>query len=151
MSSRESLTLQQPHDSDEPYTTSFRLKNEARQHLRTRPRCVIMFLIAIAILSVILFSQQHLLPANYLQRYEDPLDLETSFDSDLDESLPVPTNMVTPTSPSIHTVVVEPPVDPVVFALIIYSESSAKEGAILLKVYFPGSTIALFSADDKAH
>lgn len=40
-----------------------------------------------------------------------------------------------PTATSVmQTEVVERPVEPVVFALIMYSESSAKEGAILLKV-----------------
>jgi hypothetical protein len=34
----------------------------------------------------------------------------------------------------VQTILVEPPVEPVVFALIMYSVSSAKEGAILLKV-----------------
>jgi hypothetical protein len=100
-----------------------------------------MFLFAIALVSVIAFSQQHPLPADYVQHYEAPLDPQTLFGPD--------TNTVTPASPPIHNVVVEPPVEPVVFALIMYSEPSAKEGAVLLKVYFPGSTVAPF-LDDKA-
>ena len=150
MSSRQPITQQQPHD--EVNTTLLRLKHEARQHLRTRPRRVIMLLFAAAFVSIIvvLFSWQHSLPIDYVQvqRYKCPLDSQSLFTSDLCESLPLPTHAVTTVSPSIHTVVVEPPVEPVVFALIVHSESSAKEGAVLLKVYFPGSTMAPFS-DDK--
>ncbi|KAI0253916.1 hypothetical protein BJV78DRAFT_1274386 [Lactifluus subvellereus] len=36
-------------------------------------------------------------------------------------------------APVVQTILVEPPVEPVVFALVMYSVSSAKEGAILLK------------------
>ena len=137
MSSRRSLAQQQPHDLDEVYTTSSRLKYEARQHLRTRPRRVMVLLFAAAFVSVILFPWQHSLPVDYVQvqHYECPLDSQTLSTCDLCESLPLPTHAVTTVSPSIHTVI-EPPVEPVVFSLIMHSEPSAKEGAVLLKVYF---------------
>jgi hypothetical protein len=144
MSSRQPLTQRQPRELDKAYTTSFRLKYEARQHLRARPRRVMIFLFVAAFLSVILFSQQHPFSADYVRHDEGPLDSQTLFASDLYESLPLPPNTVVTASPSMHTVVVEPHVEPVVFALVMYSESSAKEGAILLKVYFPGSTYGPF-------
>jgi hypothetical protein len=129
MSSRHSLSQQQqPCHLDDPYMTPFLFKYGARQPFRTRPRRVIFFLFAIAFVSIILFSQHHVL-VEHAQPHHASLDPQTL----LHDSLPPSTITVT-APPAIQTAFVEPPVEPVVFALVMYSESSAKEGAILLKV-----------------
>jgi len=49
------------------------------------------------------------------------------------DSPPLTVTITRTAPPTTKTLIVEPPVQPVVFALIMYSESSAKEGAVLLK------------------
>jgi len=91
-----------------------------------------MFLLfAVAIVCVILFSRQH----NHAEYAPDraPLGPPSFFAPKLPENLPPGTITMT-APPAIQTLIVEPSVEPVVFALVMYSEPSAKEGAILLKV-----------------
>ena len=100
---------------------------------RTRLRRVTVWLLISAFASVIFFSQYRL-SKPYAQACQ-------SFDHQI-SCLPGPqvdTPPLTVTAtwsapPTTETVIVESLVQPVVFALIMYSESSAKEGAILLKV-----------------
>lgn len=98
---------------------------DGRNPLRTRPRRFMALIFAAGFAIVILLSQHPLL-AEYTQSYRSSLDAHAS-DS--------PTDMITAPS-SVHTVTVEVErqLEPVVFALLMFSENSAKEGAILLKV-----------------
>jgi hypothetical protein len=102
---------------------------------RTRRR-VIIWLFAATFALIILYSYwQHPLSGQKYFESCQSLDLqipcvpETLIDS------PPHTVTITQTAPpTAKTMIVEPPVEPVVFALIVYSESSAMEGAVLLKV-----------------
>ncbi|KAH9007513.1 hypothetical protein EDB83DRAFT_2236405 [Lactarius deliciosus] len=97
-----------------------------------RTRRVAFLLLAGALASIILFSQQ--LPGEKHPQACQPSDPQTTCVPELRIDSPPVTVTVTRTAPpTTKTVIVEPPVQPVVFALVMFSESSAKEGAILLK------------------
>jgi len=107
-SSPRSLTPLQPlqFDSlDDVQKTPFSLLYDGRLPFRVRPRQMIL-LFAAAITTLVLFSQRSLF-------------LESSLDNRPPVSSPFAAVQTT---------------EPVVFALIMYSENSAREGAILLKV-----------------
>jgi hypothetical protein len=102
---------------------------------RTRRR-VIFWLFGATFALIILYThwQQPLGEERYFESCQSldpqiPCVPEIPFDS------PPHTVTITQTAPpTTKTMVVESPVEPVVFALIMYSESSAMEGAVLLKV-----------------
>ena len=99
---------------------------------RTRRR-VTFLLLAAAFASIVFYSQKPL-GEKYPQACQS-LDPQITCVPELQVNSPPLTVTITRTAPSTtETVVVEPPVQPVVFALVMYSESSAKEGAVLLKV-----------------
>ena len=103
-----SLTPLQPlqlDSLDDVQKTPFSLLYDGRLPFRVRPRQMIL-LFAVAIATLVLFSQLCLFS-------ESPLDYRPPVSS------PFAAVQVT---------------EPVVFALIMYSENSAREGAILLKV-----------------
>ncbi len=107
-SSPRSLTPLQPLQSDSldnVQKTPFSLLYDGRLPFRVRPRQMIL-LFAAAITTLVLFSQRSLF-------------LESSLDNRPPVSSPFAAVQTT---------------EPVVFALIMYSENSAREGAILLKV-----------------
>jgi hypothetical protein len=107
-SSPRSLTPLQPSqfDSlDDVQNTPFSFLYDGRLPFRVRPRQMIL-LFAVAITTLILFSQRSLF-------------LESSLDYRPPVSSPFAAVQAT---------------EPVVFALIMYSEDSAREGAVLLKV-----------------
>ena len=105
------LRPREPPDSpDDVQVTSFLYDD--RRSFRARSRHLIILLFGAAVAALVFFSQHSLLSESLL----DPRPLIS------------PQNTVA-TAPS--TVV-----EPVVFALIMYSENSAKEGAILIKVAF---------------
>jgi hypothetical protein len=85
-------------------------------------------LLAVVFVAIILLSQKHLHAPPY-----QALHPQTQVAPASHKGLPPSTITVT-APPVVQTILVEPPVEPVVFALIMYSVSSAKEGAILLKV-----------------
>ena len=104
------------HSSDDVQETSFALPYDGRRSsFRTRPRrlLVLLFVAALAVIAV------------FLERYL----LSEPSESPLYPSLPDTLQNVVPPS-AIQ------PVEPVVITLIMYSEDSAREGAILLKVTF---------------
>jgi hypothetical protein len=90
---------------------------DSRLPVRTRPRRFTFLLLAAALATIILFSRHSL------------------FTSPMGTSL----GLHSPSSP--QNIAMEP----VVFALIMFSESSATEGAILLKV---SSTFVFFGTED---
>ncbi|KAH9023197.1 hypothetical protein EDB84DRAFT_477760 [Lactarius hengduanensis] len=97
-----------------------------------RTQRVAFLLLATALASVVLFSGQH--PGEKHPQACQTSDLQTTCMPDLRSDSPPVTVTVTRTAPpTTKTVIVEPPVQPVVFALVMFSESSAKEGAVLLK------------------
>lgn len=127
-SSPRSFTPLRPRQSDsldDVQVTSLLLTSDGRRPFRARPRRLMILLFATAVATLVLFSQRPLI-SEYFQPYQDsliPRPLIPSKDS------------ATPTAtPVMQTEVAEHPVEPVVFALLMYSETSAKEGAILLKV-----------------
>jgi hypothetical protein len=96
---------------------SFLLAHDGQRPLRTRPRRLLILLFAAAVATLLLLSQRPLL-SGYVQPYRASPSSRPAISQ----------NVVTP------TVAIEHAVEPVVFALIMHSEVSAKEGAILLKV-----------------
>ena len=93
---------------------------------RTRRR--VTFLLVAVVFASIVYSQ-------------NPLGEKYSLDPitrvpELHVDPPLTVTITRTAPPTIETVAVEPPVQPVVFSLVIYSESSAKEGAVLLKVRY---------------
>jgi hypothetical protein len=83
-----------------------------------------ILLFAAAVATLVLFSQlERPLLSEYTQREPVPRPLTHEKGSSPPTAIPV-----------MQTEVVERPVEPVFFALLMYSETSAKEGAILLKV-----------------
>lgn len=95
-----------PHDFQ---TTPSLSMYEGRLGYRTRPRRLVILLLAATFIVIVLFSRHHF-PAEPAQS---------------------PGALFRPHADSLAP---HPPVEPVVFALIMYSEGSATEGAILLKV-----------------
>ena len=83
---------------------------EGRLGYRTRPRRLVILLLAATFIVIVLFSRHHFPPAEPAQ------------------------SLGAPFSPHAGPLAQYPPVEPVVFALVVYSEGSATEGAILLKV-----------------
>jgi len=79
---------------------------------------------AAAVATLVLFSQRPLI-SEYFQPYQDSL---------IPRPLIPPKGSATPTATPVMQTEGVHPVEPVVFALLMYSETSAKEGAILLKV-----------------
>ena len=80
----------------------------------------------------LLYSSNHVLDEKYLH----PLSQHVP---ELQVDSPPLTVTVTQTSPGpskTETVIVKPPVQPVVFSLVMVSEQSAREGVILLKVHY---------------
>lgn len=102
----------QLHSPDDVQETSFALPYDGRRSFRTKPRRLIVLLFVAAVAIIALFSERHLLS-------------ESSINPGLPDSLQ---NVAPPNA--IQTV------EPVVITLIMYSEDSAREGAILLKVTF---------------
>jgi len=86
---------------------------------------LLVLLFAAAVTTLLLFSQRPFLSENtkpHQAFFAPPPSIS-------------PQNTVPPTgSPAVPTVAVEHAVEPVIFALLMHSEVSAKEGAILLKV-----------------
>jgi hypothetical protein len=93
-----------PHDFQTTPTLSM---YEGRLGYRTRPRRLVILLLAATFIVIVLFSRHHFPPAEPAQSLG---------------------------APHAGPLAQYPPVEPVVFALIMYSEGSATEGAILLKV-----------------
>jgi len=116
------LRLGQPDSLDDVQATSFLLTSDSRQPFRRRPLHLMILLFAVAVATLVLFSQRPLL-SEYAQPGLFPRPLNPKKGSAPSTATPV-----------MQTEVVERPVEPVVFALLMYSETSAKEGAILLKV-----------------
>jgi hypothetical protein len=85
-----------------------------------------MILLFAAAAATVLFSQHPIL-SGYTHTHPYQVSLVPRPSTPLDNSASALT---------VQTEVVERPVEPVVFALLMYSETSAKEGAILLKVTF---------------
>jgi hypothetical protein len=83
-----------------------------------------VLLFAATVTTLVLFSQRAFL-SEYIQSYRASLVLNPPNS---------PQDTITLTPLVAQPVVVERPMEPVVFGLIMYSETSAKEGAILLKV-----------------
>ena len=109
---------------DDIQMESFLLTYDGRRPLRTRPRRLLIPLFAWAVSILLLFSQRALL-SKYIQPYRALPAHRPSISQ----------NIVSPTGfPVTPTVDAEDVVEPVVFALLMHSEVSAKEGAILLKV-----------------
>jgi hypothetical protein len=102
------------------------LAHDDQRPLCTRLSQLLILLVAAAVATVLLVSQRPLLSGR-VQPYRV---------SPPSSSRPaISQNVVTPTASSIvPTVSIEHAVGPVVFALLMHSEVSAKEGAILLKV-----------------
>ena len=123
-----------PHDPQS-------LWNGARLSFRTRRRVSFLFLfIASAVVALLHQSHQFLGEKNlhHLSRPQacQSLDLNTPCELELHVDPPPLTVTVTHTAPpTIETVFVEPPVEPVVFSLIMISEQSAKESTVLIKVH----------------
>lgn len=136
MASHLSPLPQNPPDDSQPEPSLFQSSwFGGRSPLRTRRR-VIFCLFAATFALIVLYSH-----------WQQPLGGERYFEScqSLDPQVPCvpeqlinhPLHTVTITQtapPTTKTMIVEPPVQPVVFALIMYSEVSAVEGAVLLKV-----------------
>ena len=122
------FTPLRPRQSDslnDVRVTSFQLTSDGRSPFRTRPLRLMVLLFAAAVATLVLFSRRPLL-SEHTQAYQA---------SSIPRPSIPPENSTTPTAtPVMQTEVVERPVEPVVFALLMYSETSAKEGAILLKV-----------------
>jgi hypothetical protein len=102
---------------------------------RTRRR-VTFLLLAAAFASIVFYSQQTL-GEKYSQACQSLVDPQITCVPERQVDSPPLTVTITRTAPpTTETVVVEPPVQPVVLSLVMYSESSAKEGAVLLKVSY---------------
>ena len=113
--------------------------NGARLPFRYRRRVTLLVLaISLSAIALLLYSSNHLLDEKYLHPLSQlqacqSLDAQKPCVPELQVDSPPLT--VTITSPSkTDTVIVKPPVQPVVFSLVMVSEQSAKEGVILLKV-----------------
>ena len=111
-------------DFDDVQVTSFPLTSDGRWPFRIRPLRLMILLFAAAAATLVLFSQHPLL-SGYTHPYQVSL-------------VPRPSTALqnSATTPTVQTEDLKRPVEPVVFALLMYSETSAKEGAILLKVTF---------------
>jgi len=118
------LRSRQSDSLDDVQATSFLLTSDGRRPFRARPRRLMMLLFAAAVATLVLFSQRSLI-SEYFQPYQASL---------IPHPLIPPSSAAPTATPVMQTEVVERPVEPVVFALLMYSETSAKEGAILLKV-----------------
>jgi hypothetical protein len=106
-----------------------------RSLFRTRRR-VTFWLVGASFALIVLYShwEQPLGGEKILESCQS-LDPQIPCAPDMHVDSPPPTVTITQTAPpTTKTMIVEPPVQPVVFALIMYSESSAKEGAVFLKV-----------------
>jgi hypothetical protein len=127
--------LTSPDDS-QPESPWFQSSSFGSMSLFRTRRRVIFWLLGATFVLIGLYSH-----------WQYPLGGEKYFEScqSLDPQIPCvpsaqidsPPHTVTITQtapPTTKTMIVEPPVQPVVFALIMYSESSAMEGAVLLKV-----------------
>jgi hypothetical protein len=113
----------QPDSLDDVLVTSLLLTSDGRRPFRTRPlRRLVTLLFAAAVATLVLFSQRPL-----LSEYSQPELVPRPLTTEKGSALPTATSVM-------QTEVVERPVEPVIFALLMYSETSAKEGAILLKV-----------------
>ena len=129
-----------PHTSPDDNQSSW---NGGRLPFRTRRR-VTFLLVAAAFVSILLYSQQPL--GEKYPRACQSLDPQITCVPELQVDYPPLTVTITRTAPpTTKTVIVEPPVQPVVFSLVMYSESSAKEGAVFLKVHIwlSNSTLCL--------
>jgi len=115
-----------PTDSLDNVPASLLPKYEGRWLFR-RSRRLMLVLFAAAVTVIVLFSQ-HPLVAEYTQAYRNSLDAHSSTLPQATASLTAPPATHTP------TVAIERPAEPIVFALIMYKEGSAKEGAVLMKV-----------------
>ena len=113
----------------------------ARFPCRSRRRVTLLYLAAaLFALSTLLYYSQQLLGENYPLSSPRPqacqsLDPHISCMPELQVDSPRLTVTITQTAPSpTETVVIAPPLEPVVFSLIMISESAADEGSFLLKV-----------------
>ena len=113
-------SLLQPGSPYDVQTAPFLSKYDSLLPLRARPRRLMFLLFAAVFTTIILFSHLSSLVEYTDQDWLGPLTPAS------------PQNTVTLTAPPI---ILERPVEPVVLALIMYSEASAEEGAILLKVF----------------
>lgn len=118
------LRPRRPDGLDDVQMTSFLLTSDGRWPFRIRPLRLMILLFAAAATTLVLFSQHPLL-SGYTHPYQVSLVPRPS--TPLEDSASALT---------MQTEDVQRPVEPVVFALLMYSETSAKEGAILLKVTF---------------
>ena len=107
-----------------------------RSPLRTRRR--VIFCLFVATFALIALYSHWQRPPGVEKYFESCQSLDPEVPcvpEALIDSPPQHTVTITQTAHSTtKTMIVEPPVQPVVFALIMYSESSAMEGAVLLKV-----------------
>ena len=99
--------------------------NRGRLSFRTRRRVTYLLLVATFASIALLYSQQFL-----GERYPQP-QADLQFDSP-----PLTVTITRTAPPTTETLVVKPPVQPVVFSLLMYSESAAMEGAVLMKVFY---------------
>jgi hypothetical protein len=99
--------------NDDVQEAPFSLTYDSRLPFRARPRHLMLLLLAAAAATLILLSQHPLLS-------ESSLNPRPSISLKNGAALDYATVVQT--------------VEPVVFALIMYSEASAREGAVLLKV-----------------
>jgi hypothetical protein len=124
-----------PADSQPEYPRFQSSSFGSKSLFRTRRR-IIIWLFAVTFALIVLYSH-----------WQSPLGGEIFLEScqSLDPQIPCvpsalidsPPHTVTITQtapPTTKTMIVEPPVQPVVFSLVMYSETSAMEGAVLLKV-----------------
>jgi hypothetical protein len=109
---------------DDVSMTSLLLACGGRRPLRTRPRRLLALLFAAAVALLFLFSKYPLL-SEQIQTYRAFVTSRPSTSQKIVSPLG---------SHVVPLVVVEHAVEPVVFALLMHSEVSAKEGAVLLKV-----------------
>ena len=116
--------------------------NGARFPYRSRRRVTLWYLAAAVALSILLYYSYLLLGEKYPHPSPRPqvcqsLDPHMPCQPELQVDSPRPTVTITQTAPSTtETVVIAPPVEPVVFSLIMISESAADEGTFLLKVSY---------------
>ena len=118
--------------------------NGGRLSFRNRRTVTFLFLATASAVVALLFFSHRLLGEEYFHPSSQPhacqsLDPHIPCVPELQADSPPPTVAIIPTTPSTtETVAVEPPVQPVVFSLVMVSEQFAKEGTILLKVRYMG-------------
>lgn len=131
-----------------PSAYAYPAANDRWAFFRSRRRRLLFAICCIVVPALFLFSQPLLLQQDNRQCV-DPLDIE-ALRSHVDtppQALPpttvtvtaspaLPPTPVTVTAPAVtETVTLPQPLEPVKFALVMYYESAATEGAVLMKVY----------------